>query len=60
MSDEKINSIKTSDYGITPYLIYYDMNKIRVDFNGGRLVEARPKHNSIKWNSKHLHCLWNN
>ena len=33
LSDEKINSIKTSDYGITPYLSYYDTNKIRVKFN---------------------------
>ena len=32
LSDEKINSIKTSDYGITPYLSYYDTNKIRVKF----------------------------
>ena len=36
-SDERINSIKTSDYGITPYLSYYTTNKIRVKFDGGRL-----------------------
>ena len=30
LSDERINSIKTSDYGITPYLSYYDINKIRL------------------------------
>ena len=30
MSDERINSIKTSDYEITPYLSYYAINKIRV------------------------------
>ena len=39
LSDEKINSIKTSDYGITPYLSYYDTNKIRVKFDGGCLKQ---------------------
>ena len=39
MSDERINSIKTSDYGITPYLSYYDTNKIRVKFDGGCLKQ---------------------
>ena len=34
MSDERINSFKASDYGITPYLIYYNTNKIRVKFDG--------------------------
>ena len=34
MSDERINSIKTSDYGITPYLGYYETNKIKVKFDG--------------------------
>ena len=34
LSDERINSIKTSDYGITPYLSYYYINKIIVKFNG--------------------------
>ena len=34
LSDERINSIKTSDYGITLYLSYYDTNKIRVKFDG--------------------------
>ena len=37
LSDERINSIKTSDYGITPYLSYYDITKIRVKFYGGCL-----------------------
>ena len=27
MSDEKINSVKTSDYGITPYLSYCNTNE---------------------------------
>ena len=39
LSDERINSIKTCDYGITPYLSYYDTNKIRVKFNGGCLKQ---------------------
>ena len=42
MSDEKINSIKTSDYGLTPYLDYYNTNEIRVKFNGGCLKQDRP------------------
>ena len=29
LSDERINSIKTSDYGITPYLSYHDITKIK-------------------------------
>ena len=33
LSDERINSIKTSDYGIIPKLSYYGI-KIRVEFNG--------------------------
>ena len=39
LSDEKTNSIKTSDYGITPYLRYYDTNKIRIKFDGGFLKQ---------------------
>ena len=42
MSDEKINSIKTSVYGLTPYLDYYDTNKIRVKLNGGCLKQDQP------------------
>ena len=33
LSDERINSIKSSDYEITPYLSYYG-TKTRVEFNG--------------------------
>ena len=44
MFDEKINSIKTTDYGLTPYLDYYDTNKIRVKFNGSILKKDRPTH----------------
>ena len=39
MSDGRINSIKTSDYGITPYLGFYNTNKIRVKFDGGCLKQ---------------------
>ena len=39
LSDERINSIKTSDKGTTPYLSYYDTNKIRVKFDGGCLKQ---------------------
>ena len=42
MSDEKINSIKTSDYGLTLYIDYYNTNKIRVKFNGGCLKQDQP------------------
>ena len=41
LSDERINSIKTSDYGITPYLSYYDTNKIRVKFHWVCLKQDR-------------------
>ena len=33
-SVESVNSIKTYDHGITRYLSYYDINKIRVGFDG--------------------------
>ena len=39
LSDERINSIKTSDYEITSYLSYYDVNKIGVKFDGGCLKQ---------------------
>ena len=39
MSDERINSFKTSACRITPYLSYYDTNKIRLKFNGGCLKQ---------------------
>ena len=35
LPNERMNSIKTSDYGINPYLSYYNTNKIRVKFDGG-------------------------
>ena len=37
LSNERINSIKTSDYGITPYLSHCNINKIRVKLDGGCL-----------------------
>ena len=40
--DEKVNSIKTSEYGFTPCLNYYDTNKIRVKLNGSCLKQAWP------------------
>ena len=39
LSDERINSFKASDYGITPYLSYYNTNKIIVKFAGGCLKQ---------------------
>ena len=42
LSDKRINSIKTSDYGITPYLSYYNTNKVRVKFDGGFLKQDQP------------------
>ena len=39
MSDERINSIKTPNYGITLYLSYYNTNKIRVKFDGSCLKQ---------------------
>ena len=39
LSDETINSIKTSDYEITSHLSYYNTNKIRVKFDGGCLKQ---------------------
>ena len=46
-SDERINSIKTSDYGITPYLRYYNTNKIRVKFDGDCLMQVTLLHGGI-------------
>ena len=40
LSDERINSVKIYDYGITPYLGYQDAtNKTRVKFDGGSLKQ---------------------
>ena len=40
LSDERINSIKTSDYGITPKLSHYG-TKTRVEFNGSCLKQDK-------------------
>ena len=40
MSDERINSIKTSNHSITPNLDYYG-TKTRVEFNGSCLKQDR-------------------
>ena len=42
LSDEKINSIKKTDYGLNPYLDFHDINKIRVKFNGDCLKQDHP------------------
>ena len=39
LSDERINSIKTSDYGINSYLSYHDTIEINVKFDGGCLKQ---------------------
>ena len=43
MSDERINSIKTRDYGITPKLHYYGTKK-RVEFNRSCLEQDKITH----------------
>ena len=39
LSDERINSIKTSDYAITSYLSYFDNNEIGVKFSADCLKQ---------------------
>ena len=39
LPEERINSVKTSDYGITAYWSYYDTNIIRVKYDGGCLKQ---------------------
>ena len=56
MSDEGINSIKTSNYSVVTYLDYYG-NKIKVKFNGICLKQDKITYTHWK-KSKHLHCLW--
>ena len=41
MSDERTNSIKISDYRITPCINYYYINNIRVGFDGGFLKQGQ-------------------
>ena len=47
MSDERINSSKTPDYGITSKLIYYG-TKTRVEFNGNYLKQDKITYNHGK------------
>ena len=47
LPDEKINSIKMSDYRLTLYLDYYDTYKIRVKFNKGCLKQPTLLHGGI-------------
>ena len=47
LSDEKINSIKTSDYSITPNLDYYG-TKTRVEFNRSCLKRDKVTFNNEK------------
>ena len=42
MFDKNTNSIKTTDHGLTPYLDYYNTNKIREKINGSCLKQDRP------------------
>ena len=42
LSDAEINSIKTTDYKLNPYLDFYDISKIRVKFNGDCLKQDHP------------------
>ena len=56
LSDEGINSIKTSNYSVIPYLDY-NGTKIKVKFNGICLKQDKITYTHGK-NSKNLHCLW--
>ena len=47
MSDKRINSTKTPDYGITPKLNYYG-TKTRVEFNGSCLKQDKVTFNHGK------------
>ena len=46
LSDERINSIKTSNHSITPNFSYYGI-KTRVEFNGSCLKQDKVKFNFI-------------
>ena len=47
LSNEKINSIRSSNYNITPNLSYYGMKK-RVEFNGNCLKQDKVTFNHEK------------
>ena len=42
MSDLKIDSIKTTDHKLNPYIDIYDTGKIRIKLNGGCLKRFPP------------------
>ena len=42
LSNGKINSIKTTDNVLNPYLDYYDIAKVRAKLNGGCLKQDHP------------------
>ena len=42
LSYEKFDSIKTTNNALSPYLDFYNINKIRVKFNGGCLKQDHP------------------
>ena len=54
LSDQRINSITTSNYSVTPNISYYS-SKTRVEFFGSCLKQDKVTFNHKK--SKHLHCL---
>ena len=54
LSDQRINSITTSNYSVTPNISYYG-SKTRVEFFGSCLKQDKVTFNHEK--SKHLHCL---
>ena len=57
LSNERINSIKTYNYGVTPYLSYYG-TKTRVEFNESSLKQDKITYTVYSWeNSKPLQCL---
>ena len=55
LSDEKINSITTSKYSITPELSHYG-TKTRVKFSGSCSNQDKVMYNHGD-NSKYIHCL---
>ena len=44
LSDERINSIKTYEHGVTPYFSYSDTNEIKVKFDGSCLKQDQATH----------------
>ena len=57
LSDERLNSIKTSDYSITPKLDYYG-TKTRVEFNGSCLRQDKITY--THWKIVNIYLLYEN